>query len=97
MSLITPQPLTRVTQTSVSVLATSFTVLAANTARRSATVENNGAADVLLHFGATASSTDYMVTLAPGEYYEFDNPMYTGIVTAIGSSATGTLRVTQGI
>lgn len=90
-------PLTSETSTNVAVSASNFTVLASNTARRAATIANDGAANVYVKFGATATASSYKVKLGSGDYYEFPLPIYTGIVDAIGDSATGTLRVTEGI
>ncbi len=96
-SSVTTAPLTSETLSNVSVAATSFTVLAANTARRTVTIHNDGAATVYVKSGATASTTSFKVPLAPNQYYEWPLPIYQGVIDAIGSSATGTLRVTEGV
>lgn len=86
------------TKSNWSVAATSGTVLAANTARRFATFLNDGSANVYLDLtGGTASATSYSVLLRPGDLYEMNtaNVVYTGLVTGIGSTATGTVRVTE--
>lgn len=87
------------TNTSVSVSASAnVTVLAQNVSRQAATVYNDGAATVYLSLGATASSTSHTVQLAPNDYYEVPRGpqgIYSGIITHQGSSATGSLRVTE--
>jgi hypothetical protein len=87
------------TTSSVSILATAFTVLAADANRLSATIFNDSTTDVYVKFGSSASTSDFKVKLGPGDYYEFprnqQDEVYKGIVTAIGSSATGSLRVTN--
>jgi hypothetical protein len=86
------------TKSNWTVAAASGTVLAANTARQQATFWNDGTATVYLDFtGGTASATSCTVKLLPDAYYEMPNSAlnYTGAVTGIGSSATGTVRVTE--
>lgn len=81
-----------------TVTATSGTVLASNTARLGAVFTNDGAATVYLDLtGGTASATSYSVALPANGYYELPtfSVIYTGAITGIGSSATGTVRVTE--
>lgn len=83
------------TNTAVAVSASdSVAVLAVNGERRRATVYNDGAATVYLSLGATASTTSHTVQIAPNGYYETPTG-YTGAITHKGSSATGSLRVTE--
>jgi len=83
-------------KSNATVSGSSFTVLAANAARRMATFFNDGAATVYLDLsGGTASTTSYSVQIPPQGYYELPQPAVTNLVTGIGSSATGTVRVTE--
>jgi len=81
--------------TAVSVSASNSTsVLAANNTRFLATVYNNGGATVYLSLGATATTASHTVQIVPQGYYEVPRG-YTGVITHVGSSATGTLQVTE--
>lgn len=84
------------TQSSVSGSASSVTILAANSSRRSASVFNDSTADLYLLRGAgTASTTNFSVRLFPYDYYETPYPVCTVALTGIWSSATGAARVTE--
>jgi len=82
------------TQSSVSVTNASTTILAANTARRGATLFNEGAAICYMKLGATASTSSYTLQIVSGGYYELPFG-YTGIITGITSSGTAQLRITE--
>lgn len=79
----------------VAVSASNSTaVLAANSQRTRATVYNDGAATVYLSLGPTATTSSHTVQLSPNNYYEVPQG-YNGIITHVGSSATGNLRITE--
>lgn len=81
--------------TSVANSAASFTALASNANRLGATIYNDdAAATVKVKLGATASATSFTVQMAAGGYYEVPFN-YTGVIDAIASAATGSLRVTE--
>lgn len=80
--------------TSPSTSTTSATLLAANVARKGATIYNDSAAVLYVKFGATASSTSFTVPLAANAYYEVPGG-YTGIIDGILVSGTGAGRVTE--
>lgn len=82
------------TTTSVAGSATTVTLLASNTSRKSATFYNDSTATLYLKLGATASTTSYTVQLTPNSYYEL-SVGYTGIIDGIWSSATGNVRITE--
>lgn len=82
------------TLSNVSASASSVTVLAANTDRLAAIVVNDSSAICYIKFGSTASATSYTYKLEPGDTLEVPAP-YTGILTGIWTSATGTARVTE--
>lgn len=84
------------TLSNVSASATSVTVLALNTARESAIFYNDSTSACYLKFGTTASATSFSYKLSPAQTLIVDGiPVYTGIVTGIWDSATGTMRVTE--
>lgn len=74
--------------------AASVTILASNGARTGATIWNDSTAILYITFGATASATSCTVKMAPDAYYEVPFG-YTGIITGIWASATGSARVTE--
>jgi hypothetical protein len=84
------------TITSPALSLTSFTVLAANALRRGATFFNDSSNVLYLALAATASTTAYTVQVIPGWAYELPGPhIYSGIVTGIALTATGSVRVTE--
>lgn len=76
--------------------ATAVTVLAANTARLGAIVQNDTGQTVLLRFGATATATAYSVKVLNGAYYELPF-RYTGLISAYAAAASASphLLVTE--
>ncbi len=83
------------TLANVSSSATTVTLLASAAARMGATFFNESSAILYLKYGATASLTSYTVQIQPGGYYEMPQPIYSGIVDGLWSSASGTVRVTS--
>lgn len=85
------------TITTPTIAITSFTVLASNTSRKMAMIMNDSGVTVYLALASTASLTAYTVQLVSGMYYELPtiSGVYTGIITGIASSASGSLRVTE--
>lgn len=80
---------------SVACSTTVATLLAASVTRRMAMIYNNAATDLYVKFGATASSTDFTVKLAAGDFYELPVPMYAGVITGTLASSTGNALVTS--
>lgn len=85
---------TTATLSNVAGSASSVTVLAANTARRGASIYNDSTSVLYLKFGSTASSTSFTVKMQADEYFEVPFG-YSGILTGIWVSATGAARVTE--
>lgn len=76
----------------------SQTVLAANAARRSAVIVNNGAVDVFLARGGTAVVNQGICLKAGGGAYEINaTNLYKGIITAITASGTAALVIEEGV
>ena len=82
------------TLSNVSSSATNVTILAANSARLLAMVQNDSTQILYLKFGATASTSSYTVQMPANSYYEIPYP-YTGIIDGIWASANGNARVTE--
>lgn len=87
-------PSTGANSTVASTITDSSTLLAANAARRGATVYNDSAALLYLSLGATATTTSHTVQVLGFGYYEVPYG-YTGIVTGRWSTATGSARITE--
>jgi hypothetical protein len=84
------------TITSVAGATSSTTLLAANTARVSATIYNDTSSGNILYIAlaGTATTSSYTIKLWPGSYW--DLPVnYTGIITGIWTSASGNARITE--
>lgn len=85
-------------QSTVANSASSVTVLAANAARKGATIFNDDTAStgatLKIKLGATASASSFTYAIAPQGYYEVPFG-YTGIIDGIASAATGNARVTE--
>lgn len=85
---------TTATLVNVSSSASNVTLRAANDARIGMLVVNDSTATLYLKYGATASTSSYTVKMEPGSYWEMPQPIYTGIVDGIWSSANGAARIT---
>jgi len=92
--LLTRNPASGATLSSVAGTASSTTLLAANSARLGATIYNDSTAELLVKFGATASSSSFTVAIGSDGYFE--TPFsYTGRIDGIWGSATGDARITE--
>jgi hypothetical protein len=83
------------TLANVSSSASSTTLFAAKGSVKGRTIYNDSTAVLYVKFGATASTTSYTVQLASGDYYEFPQPVYGGVVDGIWASANGAARTTE--
>jgi len=79
---------------SVAASITPVTLVASNTARKGATVQNDSASALYLKLGSTASNVSYTCLMAAGSYYETPYG-YTGIITGAWVSAVGAALVTE--
>jgi len=91
---VTPAASTTGTQSSVAASATNVTILAANSARKGATIFNDGNKTLSIKLGATASSTSFSAQITARGYYEVPFG-YTGIIDGIWDTANGSARVTE--
>ena len=83
------------TITQVSASASSVQLLASNASAKKRHVFNFSNANLYIKEGASASTSSFTVRLEPFDYYEFPEPLYTGIVHGIWDSATGSALVTE--
>lgn len=83
------------TLANVSSSASSVTVFSANAAAKGRALYNDSTQVLYLKFGATASTTSYTVQLASGDYFEFPQPLYGGLVDGIWAAANGAARTTE--
>ena len=84
------------TLSAVADSASSATLLASNTSRLGATIENDSSARLYVKLGATASTTSYSVSLDQYGYYEVPFG-YTGRIDGIWASdpGDGGARITE--
>ena len=83
------------THTTVNDTASSVTLLAANSARRGATIHNDSTAVLYVKHGATASAASHTLKMAANSYYEVPFG-YTGIIDGIwASDASGMAMMTE--
>jgi hypothetical protein len=85
------------TATQVASNVAAVTLLAANTARRGATIFYDGAATLYLLEGAgTPSATNWTIKMGSGSFLQYEAPAgFTGIIKGIWSSAVGSANVTE--
>lgn len=83
------------TLANVASSASSVTLFAASGGARARTIFNDSTAVLYVKFGATASTTSYTVQLAAGDYFEFPQPLYGGVVDGIWAAANGAARTTE--
>ena len=90
-----PAPATSSAASNVASSASSVTILAANAARRGATVFNDSTAVLYLLMGAgTASTSNYSLQMAALTYFEAPFG-FTGQLTGIWAAANGNARLTE--
>jgi len=78
----------------VAASITSVTLLASNTGRKGGTIWNDSTALLYVKLGSTAAATSCTIKMAADSYYEIPFN-YSGIITGIWASATGSARVTE--
>lgn len=91
-----PNTVSSATLSNVSASASSVTVIASNASRKGAVIYNDSTVNLRIKFGSTASATSFTYLIGPGQTWEMPiSVLYTGIITGIWDSATGTARVTE--
>lgn len=94
LHVVSRQRATTATMANVSTSTASATLIASNALRIGATIYNDAAVVLYVKFGSTASATSFVVAMAAASYYEVPAG-YTGIITGITASSTGTARVCE--
>lgn len=77
----------------VTMTGSSVTLVAANNDRKGLYIFNDSGVTVYVKCGTAASSTSFTIKMVDQSYYELPQPIYTGIVTALGAS--GVVRCTE--
>jgi hypothetical protein len=77
----------------IATSGTSATLASASSARLRIVIVNDSSATLYVKYGATASSVDWTVKLAPDSM--LDEDAYTGRIDAVLSTGSGTARVTE--
>lgn len=81
--------------TSVPAITTSQAVLGVNTNRLGAIIVNDSPANAYLLFGSGSQFNSWTYRLYPQATIELNTPVYTGVISAIWTVATGSMRVTE--
>lgn len=81
--------------TQPTVTTTSSVIAAADPARVGLVIHNTSGRKLFVAFAATASAVIYTVELSNGAVYEMPKDFYTGVVSAVTSSGSGTIAVTE--
>jgi len=88
--------ITDVTGTLVAAATTTTTLLGAEPHRKMVSIYNDSTAVMFMKLGGGAASNDFTIRMAADSFYELpDNGMYTGSITAVWVSATGSAQVAQ--
>lgn len=80
--------------TAVPAAVNAPALLAANSARKAATIINNSTATLSISLGSDATANHYTVQLGNGDYYEVPGK-FTGVVSGIWSAANGNAFITE--
>ena len=79
--------------TSVSASVSSVTLLASNSDRVEAIIENDSVEDLYVKFGSGATASSYTKKIEQGDAIVVDS--YTGIITGVWSAASVDARITE--
>lgn len=92
-----PTPAGTAATTQVASNVAAVTLLAANTARRGATIYYDGAATLyLLEGDGTPSATNWTIKMGAGSFLQYEAPAgFTGAIKGIWSSAVGSANITE--
>lgn len=80
---------------SLTVGNSAVTLLAANPQRRQFVIHNDGGTVLFIRLGSGITSALYSCRLTANERYEQTDNCYTGVITAIRASGTGSVLVTE--
>lgn len=88
------QPATAI-ETNVASSASTVSLLISNPTRKQALFFNDSTQTLYLKLGTTASTSSYTVQVLAGGYYELPQPVYTGAIDGLWTSANGNARITE--
>lgn len=94
-SVTFPAPPANATLTSVTASSVSTTLLTSNPNRRKFIAYNESGKTIKIAFAPTATQTAYTIQVPSQGVYESDLNSYTGDVSVITVSGTGSVRVTE--
>ncbi len=83
------------TITSVPSSVSSVTILAANAARRSVVITNDGTKVLKIAFAATATATAFTYSIPANATLELPLNGYTGVISGIWNAVNGNARITE--
>jgi hypothetical protein len=84
------------TLSNVAASATTVSILASNASRKGAIIQNDSSSAMYLAYAATASTTAYTVKIPANTGFEMPiTPVYTGAMSAVWDTATGSARITE--
>jgi hypothetical protein len=76
-------------------LSTTKTTIPLNISRKGLTIFNPLSSTVYVDFGTDVTASDYMFKLDSGAYYEMPQPIYTGAISMILASGTGSVEIRE--
>lgn len=82
------------TVTKITIDGTAQTLASANGSRRGTAIYNDSSATLYVKLGDAATTDDWTIKLNASDYYELPGG-YAGNVTAIGTNASGQVRVSE--
>lgn len=80
---------------SVVASISAVSLLAANASRSGGILYNDSSASAYVKYGTGASTSSFTYKMGANSSQEFPIPMYSGLVTAVWDTATGSMRVTE--
>lgn len=92
---VRPAACATATLTNVASSASTTSLLASNANRLGVILFNDSTSTLYLKYGTTASTTSYTYSIEAGGTWEMLNPLYTGAIDGIWSSANGNARITE--
>jgi hypothetical protein len=81
--------------TSIPASISTVVVLPSNPDRKGVILFNDSSSTASIQYGSTASTTSFTLELGPNDLHTMQEPIYTGIISAVWTAATGFLRVTE--
>lgn len=84
------------TLSNVAASATTVGILGSNAGRKGAIIQNDSSSAMYLAYAATSSTTAYTVKIPANTGFEMPiTPVYTGAMSAVWDTATGSARITE--